>query len=400
MLKKLQKKFIILTTGISVAVLLVIAATINVANYLSIANRSEEVLDLLIENNMSITDNFGALERFSQEIAFTTRYFVVRVDAENNVGLIDTSMISSVTSDQAAVYAQDVYQSGSEEGIIGNFRFTRTVTEYGYTYVFLDIEEELRNFNDFLLYTTIIVMAAVVFIFLLSMMFSKRAVSPIVESYERQKRFITDVSHELKTPLAIIKADSDVIEIEAGESDWTTSIKTQVTRVNTLVENLITLTKLDEEKQVITKTNFNLSGIIAGVVDEFSASAKNASVAFSGRMIADIYYQGEESSIAKLIEILVENAIKYSKPNTMIVVSLTERGSKKIFTIENAVECITVGKHNNWFDRFYREDAARNSESKGYGIGLSIAKAICDKHDAKISAESKTGQEIIITVVF
>ncbi len=401
MLKKLQRKFVLLTTGISVVVLIFIAATINIVNYISVNNNSEDVLNILIENNMSITwENFTSHDNFSSEIEFTTRFFVVRIDSELNVGYIDTKMISSVTPEKASEYAQQVYQDGASEGIIGNFRYKRTETGYGYTYVFLDIQDELRAFNDYLFYTVIITLSAIALIFIFACLLSKKAVSPIVKSYERQKRFITDVSHELKTPLAIIKADSDVIEIDNGETEWTSSIKAQVTRLNNLVENLITLTKMDEEKERINSTEFCLSEILNQTLEEFRASAKNACVDFSKNIKDDVVYKGEEASIKKLIEILVENAIKYSVENTMIRVTLEVNGNRKKLSIENASRNVSVGKHNSWFDRFYREDTARNSDSKGYGIGLSIARAICEKHNAKISAESKTGQETIISVVF
>ncbi len=400
MLKKLQRKFIVLATAISMVVLIGVAVAINVVNYYSINRYSESVLNLLIENNMTFSDSFLSRGEFSSEIEYTTRYFVVRIDSQHNVGLIDTQKISSVSSDQAAEYAQLVYNNGDEEGIIDNFRYKRSDTDYGYTYVFLDIEDELRGFNAYILYTVIITAASVLLIFIFACLLSKKAVSPIATSYERQKRFITDVSHELKTPLAIIKADSDVLEIDNGETEWTTSIRTQVARLNNLVENLITLTKMDEEKEQLHSAEFCLSDVVVKTLDEFHATAKSSYVDFSKNIEANVMCKGEESSIRKLVEILVENAIKYSVENTMIIVTLTVNGNRKNLSIENASKNVPVGKHNSWFDRFYREDTVRNGESKGYGIGLSIAKTICDKHNAKITAESKTGSETVVNVIF
>ncbi len=400
MLKKLQRKFILLTTGISVVVLILIAATINIANYVSLRNDSDELLTLLIENDMSIDNNMSALERFAKEIAFTTRYFVVRVDSQNDVGFIDTKMISSVTAEQAATYAQDVYSSGNADGFIGNFRYARTETDYGYTYIFLDIEEELAIHYDYMFFSTIIVFIAVILILVFSILLSKKAVAPIANSYEKQKRFITDVSHELKTPLAIIKADSDVIELDVGESEWTNSINKQVSRLNTLIENLITLTKMEEQRAQSIGIEFSLSDVVRQEIFDFSSSAKNASLNIFADIVDGVNYRGEEPTIRKLIQILTENAIKYALPETDIRVGLRVSGNKKIFTMENSVEDISIGWHNDWFERFYREDKARNSEAKGYGIGLSVARAVCDKHGAKITAESRTGKEVLITVVF
>ncbi len=309
-------------------------------------------------------------------------------------------MISSVTTDEAVVYAQQVYASGEEQGIIGNFRFKRTETGYGYTYIFLDIENDLISHYNYLFSSGIIVLIAVILIFIFSCILSKKAVSPIAESYERQKRFITDVSHEFKTPLAIIQADNEVTEIDSGETEWTRSIKNQVKRLNTLVENLISLTKMDEEKAQLVKAPFLLSQVVEDVLEDFIPSAKNSEVNILPLVNDGISYNGEQDSIRKLIEIVIENAIKYAQKGSDIKVLLYLKQNRIVFSVENAANDIGVGRHNDWFLRFYRQDASRNSETKGFGIGLSIAKAICDRHGATINAESKTGQEVVITVTF
>ncbi len=162
--------------------------------------------------------------------------------------------------------------------------------------------------------------------------------------------------------------------------------------------NLVSLAKLDEEKAVVIKTDFSLSDVICDTLSEFNASIKNANLELNTKITQNISYNGDEALIRELFSILIENAIKYSKGD--LNATLTVAGGKKIFTLQNSCEEITIGKHSNWFERFYRVDKSRNSEVKGFGVGLSIAKAICDKHGAKITAESKTGSEIIVTVTF
>ncbi len=399
MLKKLQRKFVLLTTTISVIVMLFIAISINVVNYLSIVSRSDEILNLLTDGSLMDRGDFDNRHSFSKEIAYTTRFFTVLTDYDNNVDLIDTKNISYISTEAAVSYVEEINKIGASSGGVDDFRYIKTENGYGHTYVFLDIEEELIGFENYMLYSVIIVFGAVISIFILSVLLSKKAVAPIVDSFERQKGFITNVSHEFKTPLAIIKADCDVIEIDNGEGEWTDSIKTQISRLDTLVENLISLTKLDEKIEII-KTDFSLSDAITDTANEFSSALKNTERNLVLDVSQNISCNGDEALIRKVITTLIENAIKYSLPQTELKISLNTSANKKIFSIENACESIEVGKHNDWFERFYRGDKSRNSETKGFGIGLSIAKSICDLHGAKISAESKTGKEIIITVVF
>ncbi len=399
MLRKLQRKFVLLTTSISILVMLLIAVSINVANYLSIMGRSDIILNLLSQGDLKMGEPLNAREPFPQEIAFTTRFFTVRSDQNDEIYHIDTRHISAVSSDKAAEYVNTINESDSSAGVIDSYRYIKTETTVGYSYFFLDIESDIIGFEQYLFLSVLIVLGAVVVIFFLSLLLSKKAVSPIADSFERQKGFITNVSHEFKTPLAIIKADCDVIEIDNGEGEWTKSIKKQITRLDTLVENLVSLTKLDEKIEII-RTNFSLSDAINDTVTEFSASIKSAELYLVSDVKSNTSYNGDEQYVRNLISILTENAIKYALPQTELKISLSTLGSRKVLCMQNSCEDTEIGRHNLWFERFYREDKSRNSQTKGYGIGLSIAKTICDLHGAKISAESKTGKEILITVIF
>ncbi len=439
MLKKLQKKFVLLTTAISVIVLIVIAVSVNVANYISMINHANEVLNLLITGELSMYTSIGDnassnvqgeenfsdntsessenehggtggingsvappphRSNFAKEIAFTTRYFVVRSNAQDEFNYVDTKNISYISPEDAVTLAAQVNSSEKLSGTIDDFKYTKVENPIGYSYYFLDIEEEIINFERYVRFSALIALGASGFIFALSCIFSKKAVAPIALSYERQKTFITDVSHEFKTPLTIIKADSEVIELENGESEWTSSINTQVKRLNSLVENLVSLTKLDEQQTKIVKTQLNLSDITSDVLKEFSSAMQNKNLTLNTNIKGEMLINGDEKAICNLLGILLENAVKYAPESSEVFTSVYEKAGKKIFSIKNSCDDFEIGKHNELFDRFYRNDKARNSESKGFGIGLSIAKAICDMHGAKITAESKTGGEIIFTVVF
>ncbi len=437
MLKKLQRKFVLLTTTISVIVLIIIAVSVNVANYVSLMSHADDVLSLLISGELSMYENSdlvgfggqngtdvqgGGLEHsnidsagdengniappppqrgnFSKEIAFTTRYFVVRSNAQNEFNYVNTKNISYISPEDALNLAAQVNSSDKLNGAIEDFKYTKVENPVGYSYYFLDIEEDIISFERYVRFSALIALGASILIFALSCIFSKKAVAPIAQSYKRQKTFITDVSHEFKTPLTIIKADSEVIELENGESEWTSSIHTQVKRLNSLVESLVSLTKLDEQQEKIVKTQLNLSEITSDVLKEFSSAVHNRNLTLNTNIKSEMFINGDEKAIYNLLCILLENAVKYAPDKSEILTRVYEKAGKKIFSIENSCDDFKIGKHGELFDRFYRNDKARNSESKGFGIGLSIAKSICDLHSAKITAQSKTGSEIIFTVVF
>ncbi len=400
MLKKLQQKFVFLTTSISVSVLVLIALTFNIANYLVVATQWDAVLNLLIENDLRFGEGFRPQDQFARELAFTTRFFVVNTDEENNIQDVDIKSIGSVTQEEAILYAQRVQENSQNTGIVDNYRYLKMENESGMVYLFLDIESVLITLRSSVLYSFIIVFTASVFIFILACLFSKKAVAPIAHSYERQKSFITNVSHDFKTPLAIIKANTDVIELEGGESEWTGGIKTQITKLDALVEDLVSLTKIKEGPKTLVKTEFSLSEALDETLSEFSSSLQNEELSLSCSIAENVMYKGNEPYLRKLFSLLLENAIKYSTKGSEIHIALYPRGYRKVFRIENTCENVQMGAHPEWFERFFREDKARNSESKGFGIGLSVAKSICELHGAKISAESKTEKSVAVTVLF
>lgn len=398
--KKLRKKFVKFTTGISVVTLMLIVLLTNCFNYARVMSNSNAVLDMLIENNLQLQPEIPVPGRLPQEVAYTTRFFVVRVDDSGEVHFVDTKNISSVMDFEAREYTVEAMAEALERGTVEDFYYAKLEGDGHTTYVFVDREEEFDNFYSFCTYSVVISLSASIIIFILANIFSKTVLAPIIDSYDKQKRFITDVSHEFKTPLAIMKANNDVIELDYGKSQWTGSIRTQINRLSGMISDLITLTKMDEEGAEIFRTDFSLSDALEEVVEEFSATIKNEGLSITTNIGKNITYCGDELSLRKLFSLLVENAIKYASPGSEMKVELQTRGSKTYLSVQNQCEGVPLGRQDQWFERFYREELSRNGEKKGYGIGLSIAKAICEQHKAKISAESPDGEKVVISVVF
>lgn len=396
--RKLQNKFIFYTISISAMSLIIIMSFINVNNYVSIINGADQKIEVIVSNDFKFEHKPPRI--LKRELPSFMNFFTVYFDENSNITKIISNVDEYMAYEDVVSYSETIIKEGKSKGIIDGFRYLKTVSNNRQSYVFLDIQRELYSCMTFMVSSIYIVVIALILITIIAILLSKRAVSPIIESYERQKSFITNVSHEFKTPLAIIKADSDVIEIENGESEWTGSINNQISKLNNLVDNLISLTKLDENKVNIIKSDFSLTDALYETINEFSSVMQNSNIGIELVSSENITYNGNEESIRKLFEILIENAMKYASKNTNVRITLKNYNSKIYFSIENESKNLKIGKYNNCFERFYREDKSRNSEVKGSGIGLSIAKSICKNHDAKIRAYSNNGISIVIEIIF
>ena len=447
MVNTLRKKFIITAMSSLLVVLILIFGVINIVNVLEIASTADETLSMLAENdgffpenNMYKPDNMEGTEPPSSpsgasstsnsatesislnqspgsapgshkmqpnseyirnmELPYSTRYFWVRFNSKNNVTEINTGHVAAVSSDAAADYAQAVLDKGStKNGYINSYRYhIKTNSDGSSLIVFLDCSQSFLNAKKLFVQTLIIGLVSLVGMFILVFIFSGRAVSPVVESLEKQKRFITDAGHELKTPLAVISANIDVLEIESGKSEWTSSIKNQVKRLNDLIKNLLTLARMDEENLHPVFAEFNISKAIYDCATSFSAVAESRNKKYDLNIQDNIIFYGDQNGINQLASLLIDNAMKYSSENGHVQILLNKEKSNIHFEVSNTCDNMPTGNLNRLFDRFYRADSSRNRETGGYGIGLSVAKAVALSHGGTIEAK-RDGDSIIRFVV-
>lgn len=347
-------------------------------------------------------DQYGR-HGIDKETPFETRYFSVLLYANGNVSTIDTGKIASVSTSDAGDYATSLYGKGKTKGFIDQYKYlsvstTNTNGDNMVLYVFINCSKELMTIRTYALASIGISIIGLLVVFVLVCFFSKTVTKPMAESYEKQKRFITDASHEIKTPLTIIDANTEVLEMMEGENEWTVSIRKQIARLTALTEKLVFLSRMDEDSTRLEMQKFNISDAILDTAMPFETVAESKGKTLDISVAPDINYIGSETNIRQMVSLLLDNAIKYSSENGSIRLNFSTNGKLKILSVWNTVDEIETGKLDYLFERFYRIDKSRNSKTGGFGIGLSVVQAIVQAHNGKVSAKSEDGKSIEFTI--
>ena len=227
---------------------------------------------------------------------------------------------------------------------------------------------------------------------------SKKSIQPIREAFDKQKQFVSDASHELKTPLTVISTNADVLEGEIGDNKWLNYIKSQTDRMSVLVNDLLNLTRLENSNNELERRYFNLSKAIANTALPFECQAFESNKKFEVNIEDNIMLNGSEKHIKQMAAIFIDNALKYSNDGGTIQVTLKRSGERKLFSVYNTGQGIKETDTEKIFERFYRSDESRNRATGGYGLGLAIAKSVADKHKFKIHVLNQPGKSVCFIV--
>lgn len=401
MIYRLRKKFIKICTLSFLAVFLLLFSCIYLITYLQTTWSLDELADIVAENDGSfpklqdLTPHAGEELRSAErnpEAPFTTRFFTVRFDETGEFLSADIKSIASVTEEEAVRYGKQALQQPRERGWVGSYRFKVYGTEEGKAVVCVSGSTATTMNRNFLTTSSLVFVGGSLVVLLLVILFSKRAVKPVAESYERQKQFVTDANHELKTPLTLIRANLDILESETGPNEWLSDIRDETATMSQLVGHLVTLARIDEEKSQLEMEPFDLAEAVFDTVSVFVSAAENAGKELNVQAPSTLEYTGNEASVRQLVSILLDNAVKYCDPGGVIQVTLSP-GKHPVLTVDNTCSAIDQLPLTKLFDRFYRADPARTYGS-GFGIGLSIAKGIVEKHHGEITALHENSQTI------
>lgn len=389
MFKSLRKKFIATAVGSVAVVVAVLAITLNFINF----NKLEERIDTtLLEASKSqalikIFTEDGDDLVITKNSSSPTDYNGFSIAKVDNIGrVIKAYRDDSLLPDQDALQDKviEAIKVGKTSGFIGSYRFLKVESNVGNLILFLNCQRELDSFESFLKNSILISFVVIVSVLILVILVSKKVIAPIQETYIKQKQFITGASHELKTPLAIISSNADVLEMEHGDSKWTNNIHNQVERLSSLVNSLVVFSRM-EEKDSVEWAQFNLTEALKSRIEDFNELANFQKKYIVTDIDSALNYYGEKDSIVQLMDILLENAIKYAPEDSDILVCLKKNRKNAILKVSNKAD-VKKGDLSKVFDRFYRLDESRNSTIKGYGIGLSMAQLIAEKHKETIRA--------------
>ncbi len=408
MIRKLKIKFILLAMTTLMLLLAVILVGMNLINYNSVVEEADKILSFLSQNKGTFPE-FGGGEpphgnlppHMSPETPYESRFFSVLLNTEGDTAFADTSKITSVGKTEAVEYAEYAIKKDKAVGFVGNFRYIVKTEPMGTRITFLDCGRTLDAFYGFLWTSLFMAASGLVVVFFVIFFMSGKIIKPIAESYAKQKQFITDAGHEIKTPLTIIGANVDILEMELGENNESlTDIKSQTLRLRSLTDDLVLLTRMEEAEDKLQKIDFPISEVVADAAHPFMALAGTQGKALSIAIQPLLSLNGNDKAITQLVSLLLDNALKYSAANSEIVLSLAKQGHSVVLAVTNATERHISAQHlDRIFDRFYRADTSRNSETGGHGIGLSVAKAIVTAHAGRIAASVPRANIFQITAV-
>lgn len=385
MIEKLKNKVCLIIT-LSISTLLIgIILIFAILNYNNTLNAITSMLDRF---NISPKGTNISEERFSLDENKLDMYKIYLYVINGNKIEKDYSASDGGIEE----YAIKAFNKNTEKGVIGNYIFKIKNLKDGRTMVFL-IEDESTVSRIKTIYMTsfIMIILAIMLTYIISKKIANIIVKPVEETIEKQKQFISDASHELKTPLAVIEANIGVLENEVGTSKWMTYIQNEISSMDKLINNLLFLAKVENIKEVSKKEIFNLSEEVEIVSAMFESMTYEKNIKLESNIEKDIKFNGNKEDIKQVLSIIMENAIMHTKDKGKTIVELKKQKNNTVIEIKNEGEPIPEEEKEKIFERFYRIDKSRNRKEKRYGLGLAIAKSIIEQYSGKILVECKDG---------
>lgn len=383
-LRRLRVQFVLFSMA-AIIIMQVLIISISIYNtYSKMVAKSDHLVSTVYTNVLN-----------KKPVKVDARFFYIVFDKNQISKKINTDNILGVSEDDALKMFTEVYESGKLSGFYKGYRYR--IYENGKRNIAVFVLRS--NMIDDVKKTALSLIegsCAGLAIMLLVLIFaSKLIVMPIARAHQKQKEFITSASHELKTPITIIRADADILQMDDEDNEWLADIKQQTENLTSMTNSLVSLARIDERNGHIKRVNFPISDLAEEIVHSYKALALDSGKHFTYNITPNLTCCGDASSIRQLFTILLDNAFKYSTDTGNIDFSLSSSGSYITLNITNDVENIEKGQTERMFDRFYRADST-SAEITGFGLGLSIAKAIVSEHKGSIKAKANGNHEITI----
>lgn len=332
----------------------------------------------------------GDFGKHDKDALKSARYAAAALSSDGNILRTDVTHISSLTEDEVTAITEALKNTAEGTGSYNGYlyRISNSVRTGGRIIILLDNSMQISSFFTVLFISVGAGIFGWLLMLLLVILLSKKTIAPVARSIEKQKQFVTNAGHEIKTPLAIILANTDAMELHNGENKWSKNIRAQTLRLSGLMQNLLMLAKMDESSAKLPMCGFDISTAAEDTVNAFIEPAALKGVMIEQDIQKELNLNGNRDSIIQLMTVLLDNAVKYTESGGTIRAKLS--GNEKNITLSIANTCEPIDHPEKLFDRFYRGDSARTQKNGGYGIGLSVAQAIVELHKGTITAENIT----------
>lgn len=430
MIKNARRKFVLGATAATFAAVLLLVLSINLVRLVQVRNQQEETLSSLSDINgdndknekifngnahgdsaedMPFTPGGKGHRRKGQKggrgsafMQYGGRFLVITMNSDGTTNLY-SSNADIMTNEEANTLASKILEDGKETGYRDDYRYhVQTAIDGTKMISLLDCTEDAKSLSDLRMITIAVGLFGTLIAFLFILFTSNKAIQPLVESMEKQKRFVTDAGHELKTPLSVISTNMDILTMDIGDNEWVEGTKKQVGKLRKLINNLVYLSKMDEQETILVMEPFSISDAAIECVELYGPVANSA----GGRLISSIeenlYVNADENSIRQIFSLLMDNAIKYAHGDHVIQVRLYQKARKIFFETENDwARNIDPDKLETMFDRFTRGDRSRSNVNgkNGFGLGLSIARSVAEKNNATLTAKETNEGKLRFTLI-
>lgn len=353
-----------------------------------------------------IRDDIGfyGIEAFcgndNQKIKRQEYDYSTSVVLKNKTIMVLSNSLKETTDKDILSMTQELQKNGKKVGSIDDYIYLVRILKSGNTvYIFVNNKEALQNSKQFFIVSIFIFLLSVIVFTIISYYLSRWMIKPSEKAIKNQKIFVANISHDLKTPITIIRANADLIENEVKNKKSIKYIKQETEKLNHLVNEMLTLTRIDNTISKENFKSFNFGDSLFDVVLPFESIAYEKGIRFNINIDESTTYFGDENNIQKLAEILIDNAMSYTAKGGIVDVDAYENSKAVTLSVTNTGEPISDEKKVEIFDRFYRESKSRESTGNHYGLGLSIANTIVKKHNGKISIESKNGKNTFTVIL-
>lgn len=406
MIKKTQSKvFMIVMMFLSIIILSVISV-INVVNF----NQTKQQSYMMIDNANGILkqmisfpfvppDNINDMDKHKGILYWKTAQFYFVIIKDDVVVQTINENSEKYSNEEINKYALEISKKNKDYGTIGDLVYGVKNIKESKIITFMDNSIANKSLRNMIILSVLIGFIALFFAYIIARKISLWIVKPIEDTLNKQKQFISDASHELKTPLAVICANADILESEIGKNKWLNYIQKEVSSMDKLVNSLLSLARIEKVNEKEELINFDISKVVLGGTMVFESLAYEKEVKLVDDIQEKLILKGNSEEIKQLLSILIDNAIKHTERGNQVFVSLKKYKNNIILKVKNKGEPIPKGEEEKIFERFYRSDKSRNRDSKRYGLGLAIAKSIVEKHKGTIKVSCENGFTTF-TVVF